>query len=592
MTTSPGRQIRAVPSIAGTKRPTPVPTLLPAFEPYSSSPPLPRPLKRVCKSSPSQRSPKKVSPVKYRNERHKYPTPVPTSSTGILSSSPPRALQSRRPAMQRTISTASERAPLSNVPTIELDAGGEPILMGRSGKAAHYQLSTNKLISRVHVRAVYIPSNPPNPGKVEIVCMGWNGVKIHCQGEAWELGKDSSFTSESQDVDIMIDVQDARVLLQWPKTGRKATTPADTDSAPDSENSPRRFVAAHSRSPLTSPLRQRHRMQSPVSPSPAANNATSSLLFPENPSLPLVHVYEDPQPEEEKLSVVGMLEATQSTQYLSQPLGANLSISQSSLQSIEEEFSDQDEENDPIIHSFGPFGANILPRMASFTTGVTPQRSPRIHALTETLTSPHHRDSSESLRESIESPVVNHVVNQLAYSRLSSTPLSTIMGNLPSEFTIDSPKSKENKRLTLEMLKNMLDRTQCIGEVCREGKDAAGKRLESEYYYIPDMDLDEKRRDAVVEGLRKPGLRECRKQHKVRPSSSKFHLPAPLIQDPLTAILLAQAEIAVIETLLYPSTYKRPVSDEPVETHSIVSISILSFILFASCQLSTIPFIS
>ena len=61
----------------------------------------------------------------------------------------------------------------------------------------------------------------------------------------------------------------------------------------------------------------------------------------------------------------------------------------------------------------------------------------------------------------------------------------------------------------------MIDRTQCIGEVCREGKDAAGKPLESEYYYIPDMDLDEGRRDAVVDGLRKPGLRACRKQHKV-----------------------------------------------------------------------------
>ncbi|MCJ1381182.1 hypothetical protein MMC17_004291 [Xylographa soralifera] len=515
--------MRAVPSTAGIKRPAPVPTLLPAFEPYSSSPPLPRPFKRVRSSSPSQRSPKKASPLKYCNDKHKYPTPVPTSSTtGILSSSPPCALQSRRPAMQRTFSTTSERAPLSSVPTIELDAGGEPTLMGRSGKAAHYQLSTNKLISRVHVRAVYIPSSPPNLGKVEIVCMGWNGVKIHCQGKAWELGKDSTFTSESQDADIMIDVQDARVLLRWPKVGKKATTPADTDSAPDSENSPRRLIATHSRSPFTSPLRQRHRMQSPVSPSPAVNNVTPSLLFSEIHSIPLVQVYEDPEPEGEYHNTVNMQEATQSTLYLSQPLGANLSISQSSLQSIEEEFSDQDEENDPIIHSFGPFGANILPRMASFTTGATPERSPQILFDKDTRTSRHHRASSESPRESAESPVVNHVVNQLAYSRLSSTPLSTIMGNLPNDLTSEIPNSKEDKRLlTLDMLKLMLDKTQCIGEVCREGKDAAGKQLESEYYYIPDFDLDEKRRDAVVEGLRKPGLRACRKQHKVRPHPLK-----------------------------------------------------------------------
>ena len=389
--------------------------------------------------------------------------------------------------------------------------------MGRSGKAAHYQLSTNKLISRVHVRAVYLPSSPPNPSKVEIVCMGWNGVKIHCQGKAWELGKDSTFTSESQDADIMIDVQDARVLLQWPKVGKKTTTPADTDSAPDSENSPRKVLARHSRSPFTSPLRQRHRMQSPVSPSPAVNHVTSSVLFSEIRSIPLVQVYEDPEPDGEHHNTVNTQEATQSTQYLSQPLGASLSISQSSLQSIQEEFSDQDEENDPIIHSFGPFGANLLPRMASFTTGNTTQRDSQTYSDKDVRISQHNSATQEPPQEPAESPIVNHVVNQLAYSRLASTPLSTIMGNLPHDLTSEVPDSNENGRLTTDMLKVMLDKTQCIGEVCREGKDAAGKPLESEYYYIPDMDLDEKRRDAVVEGLRKPGLRACRKQHKVRP---------------------------------------------------------------------------
>ena len=62
----------------------------------------------------------------------------------------------------------------------------------------------------------------------------------------------------------------------------------------------------------------------------------------------------------------------------------------------------------------------------------------------------------------------------------------------------------------------MLDATSCIGEVAREGKDAAGKPLESEYYYIAELDTDEQRRGAVVDGLKKPGLRACRKQHKVR----------------------------------------------------------------------------
>ena len=513
-------------SIVGVKRPAPVPALLPAFEPYSSSPPLPRPAKRVALStSPTKGSPNNYFPAKYHNEGQKYPTPVPTSSTGIMTSSPPKVLQSRRPGINRTFSTTSERAPLSMVPTIELDAGGLPTLMGRSGKAAHYQLSTNKLISRVHVRAVYIPANPPSPSKVEVVCMGWNGVKIHCQGKAWELGKDSSFTSESQDADIMIDVQDARVLVQWPKVGRKPSTPAETDSAADSENSPRMLVATtHSRSPFASPLRQRPRLQSPVSPSPAVNRAstsTSNPLFSDLPVIAPVQVYEDPQPEEESNDVSAATQATQSTQLLSQPLGNSLGFSQSSALSDAEAFSDQDEENDPIIHSFGPYGANLLPRMASFTAGASPKHHRGVDIIKDASLSPN-RSSSESVRDATECPVVNHVINQLAYSRLSSTPLSTIMGNLPPSLTVDSPNSKENKRLTLDMLKGMIDKTQCIGEVCREGKDAAGKPLESEYYYIPDMDLDHHRRDAVVEGLRKPGLRACRKQHKVSGSVHSY----------------------------------------------------------------------
>ena len=68
--------------------------------------------------------------------------------------------------------------------------------------------------------------------------------------------------------------------------------------------------------------------------------------------------------------------------------------------------------------------------------------------------------------------------------------------------------------MSVESFKNVLSAVQCIGTVTREGKDAAGKPLESEYYYIADKDMEEKRRNAV-EGLQKPGLRACRKQHKV-----------------------------------------------------------------------------
>lgn len=399
--------------------------------------------------------------------------------------------------------------------------------MGRSSNSSHYQLSTNKLISRVHVSAVYIASDPPAPKKVQVECKGWNGVKVHCQGRAWELMKGDTFTSETEDADIMVDVQDARVLLTWPKHENKISTPTDSDSAYstwDSENSPQRNATATARHrPLdTSPLRQQHRLQSPVSPSPAvqAVHAQPSGHFTSDPPIPVpVQVYEDePSDDDKDKQPAGNTQATQSTQVASQPfalLGESPNPNGFS--------DDNDEENDPIISSFGPYGANLGARMESFTTNAAPDRRP-LNPLKESSISPQrsslagispkrrrhnaHRDVSDSLNREVEpgEAITHHVINQLAYSRVQSTPLSTLMQNLPANL--------KDASLTDDILKAILDGTRCIGTVEREGKDAAGKRLESEYYYIPEADVDGSRRQ-LVEGMGGRGLRNCRKSHKV-----------------------------------------------------------------------------
>lgn len=387
--------------------------------------------------------------------------------------------------------------------------------MGRSSNASHYQLSTKKVISRVHVRAVYIAADPPAPKKVQVECMGWNGVTVHCQGKAWQLRKGDSFTSETEDAGIMIDVHDARVLLHWPRREGNPPTP-DSEPLSDDGNSPRQTNAAGQiRTPHQSPLRQQHRMQSPVSPSPVIHGTfNAGSIFPTpDPSLPIaVQIYEDEQSGDEMEHALPG-QATQSTQYASQLLDVNLPESQSSVLSFPSEFSDGDEENDPIIHSFGPFGANLMPRMEAITAD-SPERRRPLRAIKEATVSPQSR-SSDAVNDDVSNPVVNHVINQLAYSRLSSTPLSTLMDHLPPRLRSTSPSSKENVDLDLETLKKMLDAIPCVGEVSREGKDAAGKALESEYHYIPEMDSDENRRNAVVGELKKPGLRACRKQHKV-----------------------------------------------------------------------------
>ncbi len=175
----------------------------------------------------------------------------------------------------------------------------------------------------------------------------------------------------------------------------------------------------------------------------------------------------------------------------------------SDLSDLDDE-NDPDEENDPVVISFGPFGANLSNRLAAIAAG-SPKQSPRIGS--SRTTAKASAELEEPLHPNLDvEAITNHVVNQLAFSRLASNPLTAIMNNLPVE---------EKKDLAKSALRQIIEGTRCVGVITRQGKDAAGKPLESEYYYIPEHDMDESRRVAVTDGLRKPSLRACRKQHKV-----------------------------------------------------------------------------
>lgn len=389
--------------------------------------------------------------------------------------------------------------------------------MGRSSNSSHYQLSANRLISRVHVETRYIAATVPlEPNKVEIKCKGWNGIKLHCQGRTWELAKDDTFTSETEFADIMLDVQDARVLLSWPGQDRKASVESQDSLWEEDETTPTKREADEDGPDVgSSSVRRDARIRSPESPTPAGPSAKVSLanLFTSSPEPEPVKVFEDapsPEKQQEEQEDVGdqSFATTQANTSYHYPT-ATESFASSELSEPEDD-QDPDEENDPIVHSFGPFGANLNGRMASFTHGASPVAA---RARREVYASPKTIKGLDSV------PIINHVVNQLAYSRLSSTPLSVILNNLPAELKTTAFAAST---LTKEALRDLLLSATSIGEIHREGKDAAGKALESEYYYIPDNDTDEQRRAAVVDTLRKPSLRNCRKQHKVSPPSTSL----------------------------------------------------------------------
>ncbi|KAF1808176.1 hypothetical protein P152DRAFT_406014 [Eremomyces bilateralis CBS 781.70] len=467
------------------------PSLLPAFEPFSSSPPHRPSLKRKLDGSPNQS----------KATSRFYPTPIPTSSTGILPSSPDR------PALQRTVSTLSERAPLSTVPDVKLPADGQPVLLGRSSNSSNFQLSSNRVISRVHVRVRYrSPTPSKSSGEVTIECLGWNGVKVHCGGRAVDLKKGEEFCSDDPSQDILLDVHDSRVFLSWPTSDR--SRPASTSSDESASDTP-------------SPS-QRHRPQTIPSSPPAVDDLLKSrsrssqrsshhetfrisdLSSQLSEHQNAIKVYEDPDSEQ--------LDGRAAESNLATPTRSREQrrSSQPKLAKSLDDLSDHNEENDPVVHSFGPFGENILPRFASFNTSHSPRQPSQTR--TKTPLKPPSQPVHGSPSRFHVSPIKNHVVNQLAFSRLHSVPLSTIFGNLPDELKrIRSSRAKDGASTSLLALLNGIP---SVGEIPREGKDAAGKPLETEFYYVPELDDNDTRRDAVLGSRGGTGLRSVRRTHK------------------------------------------------------------------------------
>jgi hypothetical protein len=402
------------------------------------------------------------------------------------------------------------------VPSIELPSNGQPIRLGRSSASCDLQLSSNRLVSRVHVVARYKAGiHSLDVDRVEINCVGWNSINVHCGGKPYELKKGETFTTDIRDSEILLDVHDSRVRVHWPE--RPHLGPVSSDEDEGSPSKRQKAMLRHSTPPSPSPAQLRRQPVSPISPSPAAQAvlsssppvpATNTLSASDVPA-PTVDIYEDPDPEpgDENIPPQGTAGPSQAaTHILSQNLTASMR-SQDSFASPNADFSDNDEENDPIIHSFGPFGANLLPRMASFTTGSSPvqRASPKTSKTPFTDPLQPSRSPGQPAIRSQGFDINEHIINQLAFSRLSSTPLSTILSHLP----------RDAGTVTKAGLKNIIDGMDCVGEVVREGKDAAGKVLESEYYYLPERDVNETRKEVVANDLMKPGLRACRKQHKV-----------------------------------------------------------------------------
>jgi hypothetical protein len=157
-----------------------------------------------------------------------------------------------------------------------------------------------------------------------------------------------------------------------------------------------------------------------------------------------------------------------------------------------------------------------VPQVTMAASKSTPKSTPKAVAATPKSVSTPKTATSTPKRKKSPSPEIplspskidlkairNLVCNHLAFSRLSCTPLQTVMAV--------SPKISMVPKTQLQQILRDID---CIGIIHREGKDASGKPLEEEYYYVPERDSDKDRVKLVNETKGGAGVRSCRKVHK------------------------------------------------------------------------------
>lgn len=406
-------------------------------------------------------------------------------------------------------------------------SNGEPMRFGRSSNSSDHQFPTNRHISRVHVTAQYQPPSELHASSSILVkCLGWNGAKVRCGGQLYELDKGDSWVSTQPSAEIMLDVMDCRVMLKWPISEQQRSNSVRSSSAWTEDFSPPRRVFAGLENTILPSSPPAMRAPSPTSPPISARRNLSSDILSSEASLvsehTAVHVYEDDNSDHAYADSESPSKCVQTRPLLRE--GSSMaSFSSSNADDLSDQ-ENENEENDPVVHSFGPYGSNLLNRLDSFSHTSPLQPQLRKKKVLKAVPESPKRESpvySKRLdptpkRQIQESPVKNHVVNQLAFSRVHAMPLSLIHSNLPADLkTCTGLGIDEDEDLTDEDLRRVLHAIPCVGEINRQGKDAAGKPLENEFYYVPEMDDNTMRRDAVLGGRGGTGLRSVRKNHKV-----------------------------------------------------------------------------
>lgn len=470
----------------------------------------------------------KASEVFYHHQRSKtvdYPTPNPSSSAGGLSSpqrydDEPRKVafnvDTNKPPGSNTLDSL-KGATVTQVCIDSLKQGKLLLKIGRGTKGNDVGIKTNDLkVSRSHI----LLSQTSHSG-LSLKCLGHNGFGMTVPKTCQVFATETSNSYRLIEAESPLSLQDLKPLkLNYtPRAVSLAYNHTEfivhkdeQVEVPECSNilieindniliiNPDNKEAEETEDELPITITKSSPIAKPIS-RPQPSSAISSIS--NTPRKFQLDFPDTPKPKKIKI-----------TSEENTPVKLNQDIKGNPGFSIFNDFNTDitQDHHDTNSNPVKPYKKQLTP--LNNKTNIKAKSSPLTKRKTkseEPQSRKHNEEEEEEVAEKDESienienleEVNNILVNHLAFSRLSSTPISTLK-------TISAITDK----LTVGQLRHILKKIQPVGIISREGKDAAGKPLEEQYYYMPENDTDRERPKLVGSIKGHGGLRSCRRTHK------------------------------------------------------------------------------
>lgn len=456
------------------------------------------------------------------------------------------------------------RCPLSSVTLVRVPLSGTLVTVGRSSQSCTYALSSrNKLVSRVHVSIAFKRTDNHSERTLVFKCLGWNGctVIVPAAAAATVGGQTDYFVPKGEELEveyvhgITVDVRGERVLVET----------VDDLKDEGEETDEEMFVRGGSLSDRDAKNDKNKIIVSADEEAPSEANASRFPLLPSSPPPMMSFSLENDDDAELERPLHASEEIQTSENRPQTPLLADESPNAGSIEAVQDTVNNASgaantqeckENVPPSPNAQKPEADKPLsspPRAVSrkrdaseALLDITPVSPPskkiqlEADAKFQQQQEQQEQQQQDELMSNIEpealsdanpnddpnDQILHLICNHLAFSRLNSTPLSLLKKSIPklaevslaeleATLLLPAPSTTPGPTGAPALPPPRKSAVACIGVIERSGKDAAGKPLEREFYYLPEHDDDEDRR-VMVDQLKggRSGLRACRKTHK------------------------------------------------------------------------------